>query len=377
MLRRPVTVGVSALLLLASPVGAQTPPAGHWGALMYPDTEPTQRLGFGILAFTQFGKDTNPDGTPVLRDPCLAARDGDLSVHCGDPDPYNDIDETIGLNIASYSSTRPLLRFKSNGSNLLYTHLLTVGWVNDFITETYQNRAIHAVADLQEIPRGEKACTDDFEWGSPSCYVLGYSGALNYHFQSFDSHRDGRVVRPTPLFVGAGFAVSTVYNEAYAQMGVRRFDLSSPLWPDAARVVYLSVSAMTRLGAAYRGLVFDHVASHYASAQAGIGLHFARYHWPVHLELGVSGSSGLFQASRRPKVGDVEDERPQPSTALEEQFWDLRLEIGAFTFETFNDQLGGKDKGPSYGAMISYTIVPDQNRMSPLAEFRDAWEFLK
>jgi hypothetical protein len=55
---------------------------------------------------------------------------------------------------------------------------------------------------------------------------------------------------------------------------------------------------------------------------------------------------------------NVESEQLAPGLA--EQFWNVRVDIGSFSFETFNDQLGGKDKGPSYGAMISYSFPSHQ-----------------
>lgn len=367
-----------ALWVASSSAGAQTAPSSHWGALMFPDMEPASRVGFQILAFTEFGKDTTEAGLPVGRAECAAVRGDSASTPCGARDRYNDIDETVGLNLLTYSLTRPLQRYKTRGSNLLYTHLVSVGWINDWITESYQNDAIHELANLQSIPREDRACHEQPSWSYLSCLVLSYSGALNYRFYAFDNDAIGVRLQPTPLFGGAGFVVSTLENDLYGQFGIRDFDLTGPLGPSFARQLYVTLSAMVRAGVLYPGVSsklghgFPNLASHYVSAQASLGLHVARYAWPVSLELGAMGTTGQFLSRDRTRVAGRPVESEALAPALTQQFWSLRLEIGAFGFETFNDQLGGTDKGPSYGAMITYSL--SQGEWS-WAEFSDAAEY--
>ena len=46
--------------------------------------------------------------------------------------------------------------------------------------------------------------------------------------------------------------------------------------------------------------------------------------------------------------------------ALDERFLSLRLQVGSWTFETFNDSRGGKDRGPTYGARAFVTARPGE-----------------
>lgn len=64
---------------IAATTFAETSAPGiHWGALGYPDQEPTFSTGFSIFRFTEFN---------------------------GDGERFNDIEETIGLNLITVSWT--------------------------------------------------------------------------------------------------------------------------------------------------------------------------------------------------------------------------------------------------------------------------------
>jgi hypothetical protein len=311
-----------AVLLLAREASAQAvvAPSSHWGALMYPELAPATHVGVNFVAFTQFGKDV-------------------AGVH----DPYNFQTQSVGFNLLSLSNTRGLFRDKAYWSNLLYRSTLVLGYSDDEPTEWFQNEVIHGPRGLAKIPRE----------GVRTAFEGGYSGELNYQLLSLESRRDGVRYIPAPLFVGGGFAVGTVQQEAFAQLGIREFELLPILreW-GLHRYAFLTFSAMARTGTAYGGPTFRHVASYYLLAQGSLALHLAQFSFPWVIELGMTGSSGVFLSKEK----STEAEPIPPS--LIEQFWCLRVQIGDFTFETFNDQLGHKDKGPTYGVRIFYNLNP-------------------
>jgi hypothetical protein len=348
--------------LLTNAAGAQTTgaPGSHWGASMYPALRPGNSGGFEILGFTHLGKDTRPDGAPLKPSECDAARAaGNLppGAPCGVPDPYNYMDKTIGLNLLSVAITRPLKRYDSRGSNLLYTHNFVAGMVSDYLPELYQNRVIHKVAGLQPIRREGIACK-----GSSgkvyNCYSLGYGGELNYKVNVFD--RTERIaIRETPFFAGSGFMVSNIESEVYTQLGLRRFDLTSGASPRVARWVSLSISTMVRAGVLVPGAIFERLASLYVIADATLAAHFFPYDWPVTVEFGYAANTGQFIDRPRATTADHREVQSGPvPVPLPERMYHLRVELGEFTFETYNDSPGGKDKGPSFGARIFYTVAP-------------------
>lgn len=341
-------------------------PSSHWGASMLPVLEPRKTLGFELLGFTELGKDMKEDGTPVGREECEALRRGVRDFPCGTPDPYNQQGETIGFNLLTLSITHPLARYSLAGSNLLYTHTGTFGVLNDGLTEWYQNEIIHGAAGLQEIRREARACTPG--WDRLSCYVVGYAGQLNYQFYSIDRKDSRLLFRQSPLFVGTGFQLSTIENELYVQAGLHRFDLTTYASPSLGRVVYLTLSGTVRAGTLFPSVTFSHLASQYLAAQGAIGVHFGRYVFPVSLEFGLTGTTGQFIERPRSSVDGVEVESEQSAPSLAEQFWLFRVDIGSFSFETFNDQLGGKDKGPSFGARVFYTFTPGRTLDDALAK---------
>jgi hypothetical protein len=330
-------------------------PGSHWGASMYPRTEPSVVVSFEILGFTELGKDTRSDGAPLEPDECdeAAASGG----QCGTRDPYNWMDQTIGLNVIDLSFTNPLRRFHHSRSNLLITTNLVGGWVSDTITRFYQNEIIHDAIGIQHVPREDVACAGDRD--PLHCGILGFGGELTYAVDSFDRGYRRFGVRRTPIFVGGGGMVSNVSSDMHVQAGLKRYELWGSAWPRLDRIVSISVSTLVRGGVLFGGWVFPHVANHYFAADGSFALHLAKYSWPVTIEFGMSGTTGMFIDAPRKKAADGREIQsgPQPR-ALSERFYRLRVELGEFAFETFNDSPGGKDKGPSFGAQVLYTFVP-------------------
>lgn len=353
-----------ALLWVARPCSAQlnVAPSSHWGASMYPTLEPGVTLGYEILGFTELGKDVRADGAPLTADECrsaLAERDLPSRAPCGGADRYNHIRQTIGLNLIGFSYTHPLRRYRVQGSNLLFTSSVVVGWVGDSTTEFYQNEIIHRVARLQRIRREAVACPRGELGRFVDCFAFGYGGELDYRLHSFDQERRRLGIRETPFFVGAGFFASNIESELYTHLGLRRFDLTGPLLPRLGRFVYLSLSAMGRAGLLVRGAIFEHLANQYAAVDGALALHLLPYHWPIVVEFAFTASTGQFVVAPRTVAADgreLQSEPPPP--ALAERMYRLRVELGEFVFETYNDSPGGKDKGPSFGARAMYRFTP-------------------
>ena len=357
------------LALLALPSSARAEPnatpAAHWGASMYPAAQPGMVFGFEWLAFTEFGKDICP---PEATD-CTPGQ----PVHRGQTglrDRYNFQDETVGLNLFTMTYTASLARHHLNGSNLTYAFTLLAGLQSDRLTEFYQNDIIHASSGLVNIPRGKVACSEgDFEL--IKCVPVGIGAALNYRVLSLDQGSDGETAfRESPLFIGAGGMLSSVELDAYAQFGVRRFGLLPHEW---ALTNYLDVALSSVLrGGILKGMaVFPDIASKYVAIDGSVALSILQYEFPVLIEFGIVSSTGHFIVAPR---APHDQSAPAPE-ALAETFYRLRVELGTFTFETFNDSIGGKDKGPSYGVRLLWNLLPGtvegDATYKPLRQFFD------
>ncbi|MFT3926559.1 MAG: hypothetical protein QM778_28700 [Myxococcales bacterium] len=348
-----------ALLPALASAQSNQAPGSHWGASMYPRLQRGYSVGFEILGFSQFGKDARgSDGAVLKPGECSnPSMQGSMATPCAVRDPYNDIDETVGLNVIGFSWTHPLQRFNLNRSNLLFTLNVIGGWVGDKITQLYQNDVIHNLAKLRHIPREKVACENYSNFAE--CGIFGAGGELTYQFHSFDRGPKRLGLRPTPLFLSGGGMLSNVVSDLYVQAGVKRFELWGPAWPKLDRIVSLSISTLVRGGVLLNGFVFQEVGNYYVAADGTVGLHFAKYDFPVTLEFGYTGSSGMFVNARRQLASDGREIQSGPfPQALPERFYHLRVEIGEFAFETYNDAPGGKDKGPSFGARVLYNFVP-------------------
>jgi len=325
---------VTALLVVAAGANAQSivAPSSHWGAQMYPSLSPSQTIGFNVALYSEFGKDLDANGDPVA--PGMGTRN-----------PYGTPHETLGFNVLSASNTRPLRHERVFSTNFLYTATLTVGVVGDRLTEWLQNDVIHDTLNYKHVPREKVVdCSNDYR-----CAVLGYSGELNYRVFSQGQRRDGFKYLSTPLFFGAGASLSTIQNEIYSQLGMRRFD---PLHVGKG-TVRVTVSGMARGGVVAPSLIFQDSSGVYLTSQASLALHTLEQRFPIILEGTVSGTTGTFITHRRVNEGG------DPPLSLRETFVSVALELGGFRFETFNDLIAGKDKGPTFGAAIYYTAWQD------------------
>jgi hypothetical protein len=288
-----------ALSSSAQPCEAQTlvSPSAHFGASIFPEFEPMVQFGLHFDRFTEFGKDTASDGSYTLT--------RRYRLH-----------KTIGLDFAALTSTGRLFGARTT----LYRLTAQAGFSNDQPTERFQNKIIHRLRHLKEVPT---------LGNTRSALEAGVALDVNHWFQP--THV------PFPLFAGAGASVSTLMSEAFLQAGVR--------------VPRAGASLMLRTGVVEGGGAFPSpvIASSYAMLHGSLRAPLddwltgdAVCTWICALvpevELGATWTSGFFRRASGAVVSEV--------------FCTLRLTWGPANFETWNDSCGGKDEGPTFGVRL-------------------------
>jgi len=311
---------VLGLCLLGRAARAQNSvaPAAHWGMVTYPEEQQTQQIGLQHFLFTEFGKPG--DG-----------RYGDFSDM-----------ESMGFTFLTFSNTRVLKRDGDVVSNVLYASTVQVGYTGHQPGFFFQNDVQHNLSNYAFVPRGRERTFPD----------LGYDGEVAYWFLRSAINQHGeRVMVPTPFFVSGGLGVSTVMVDGYTAVGVRHLEGPYLFGPKIRRWIYLSFSAMARLGVpitscqfGWTRCAFPTVAPYYVVNQISVTGHFIEHWFPVRLEIGYTGDSGLFLDKLR---------RPMP-----ERFWTVRVGLGDFTFEIANDSFGDKDIGPTFAARFFVNLSP-------------------
>lgn len=316
-------------------------PSVHWGSIEFPLLENSGTMGFSLIQFSEFDKKIDPATGDHLR--------------------YNDIDETFGFNLLSFSRTRQLRSGDEHRSNLFFTSSLAIGASIDATTSYYQNDILHELKDLPHVPRD----------GEDRGMILAYGGELNYRLLQLTRDRRGDSrLSDTPLFLGAGYSVGTILQDVYVHAGILR--LRYPQQGRRNRIAHVDFSAMARVGVLETGFDFEELAQSYWLTQAGVGLTVMPYYFPIRFEFAMMGHSGIFLESRQLYAangyGDEEDLR----NSLHERFYSFRVGIGSWTFETFNEAVSpnvddpsnsgewGKDRGPTYGARMWITTYPGE-----------------
>lgn len=284
---------------------ATTTPSAHFGALLFPRDQPGYELGLHFNRFTEFDKETKTvDGveTPVR---------------------YNHIDKTYGFNLVAFSVTSSL----ASAPDYLVRATVQTGITHNQPTSYLQNEIIHSLRNIPHVPVGE----------APTRFEADVAVDIFRRLGTPDGTR---------VLFGGGASAGTIYHDAHVQAGFRSAAII------AGRRPLLAVSSVVRAGVPAGSAVFksDHLAETYAMGQAS-GATGWIHDWtrgvlPV-AELGISYSTGLF-----------EDES---GAALSEVFWTIRLSWSDwFAFETWNDSLKGKDRGPTYGLRLTtaFTTIP-------------------
>lgn len=300
--------GLSCGLLLgtAASTWAELPaPSVHWGAIAYPDRDPTLNAGLTLNRFTEFnGKQP--------------------------PEHYNNIRQTMGFNMASVSWTHRWSEFK--GWNTTLT--VGAGPTGDNPTHFLQD-AVHDIRDFNRVPVGATRSATDF--------AIDWSAT-----------RWGALIGPQEnAFGGLGLSAGSLYYEFYGRAGLRRLSLADVAQTltgsdmAALRTVsrFVRLSGMARYSRLHSGAAFHEVAPQSYLGQVSISL--ADYRETDHpgweLEFALTVDSGLFVDRK----GD----------ALEERFGSLALRFPYGSIETWNDLVNHKDYGPTFGASIMFDLL--------------------
>ena len=272
-------------------------PSAHFGASIFPEFEPMAQFGLHFDRFTEFGKDTNPDGSYTL-----ARR---YRLH-----------KTVGVDMAAFTGTGRL----AGSRTTLYRVTAQLGLSADQPTEYFQNKIVHALRHLREVP------TDG---NVREAFEAGLAFDLNRWFQPWR--------RRWPVFVGAGFTASTLMSEAFVQGGVRA--------PRTGPSLVLRGGRTAGGGAFPQRAIAKYYAMLHGSFRAPLDDWLtgdAVCTWICALvpevELGVTWTSGFFVRESGAVVSEV--------------FCNIRLTWGPVNFETWNDSCGGKDEGPTFGVRL-------------------------
>jgi hypothetical protein len=223
------------------------------------------------------------------------------------------IRETIGLNFPSLTWSE---RIGSWGTNF------TVGGgpTSDQPTRWLQNEFAHHVFHYRPVP--VVATRDDVADFMVSASLTRWATL----FGESDT-----------VFAGVGGDSGSLYHEAFVRAGVRRIP-----FPWAA---FVRLSAMSRYGQLFKSSALNQVAGQSYIGQISVSVgDYRRAVVPVwELELGVTIDSGLFV-------------RPT-GNSLEEKFGTIALRFPYGRFELWNDGIGFKDKGPTYGSTLMIDLL--------------------
>jgi hypothetical protein len=353
---------VCALAALAfTPTFAQVvSPSSHWGALMIPESRERTEIGLHFLGFTRYGKEVDPET-------------GEYTFT-----PYNDMEETLGFNFLSLSHYDIINRRALSAASVSRRWTFTLGVIDDNITEFLQNDVVHwnntRKDSLDRVPRTRSDTRTKTSIGPRHLWppVLAFSNEYFVRVPYQRRREGGGTLRGlTPLFVGGGVSVGTLNQEAFLQAGTIMItrDVGDHRVP-VLRVLQLrsvGVAGMARSGVLLPGHYFKDLTGSYFNAQAAVRADVEIAAFPIQLDLAATVAHGFFVASRTPAQWEIINELPEGTdpasvysakSPVTERFVSVKLRIGEFTLETYNDMFGGKDKGPSFGVHATYSIPP-------------------
>ncbi len=324
-----------ALLPLAclGALAAQAPaPNPHWGASAWPRPRQELRATVAFNRFTEFD---------------------------GERRRYNDVDVTAGFNLASLQYNHELLT--AGGGRWTLTFDAGAGYSANQPTEAFQNDYIHAIRNLARVPTDGQRESPEYLAGTA---ITRWFGSEEIHAgDTASSHGDLR----WSALCGVGMVASTLYHEAYAQVGGSLF-----LPRLGTRLQVLNRSGLTTASDA-----FDDVAPFTNLSQV------SAIYAPRDFYLGSSGTVGdvfgrvaewqnllpwrwphaIHELAGRPEIGlhltydtglfvDTFDD------PLDTWFISISIEWATgLRLETWNDMPNGTDFGPSYGLMLGFDVL--------------------
>ncbi|WP_155970417.1 hypothetical protein [Nitrospira japonica] len=274
----------------------------HWGAIAYPDQEQTLVAGMTFNRFTEFN---------------------------GKGERFNAIQESAGLNFATVSWTERLKKFPGWSTNLT----VGAGPTQANPTLYLQNDVTHQLFGNSSVPVTKEREATDFM----------VNGTLTRWAKLFGEREVG--------FMSLGFAAGSLYQEAFAQMGLRRLSLAEALEPVVGTSTFLRgfsqfvrFSGMGRYGQLFGGAAFRDATVAAQNYLGQVSMSIASYgdsdemppRW--ELEFAFTIDSGLFA---------------DPSGhSIERRLGSVALRFPYGFLETWNDGIGGTDSGPTFGFQI-------------------------
>lgn len=310
------TVVWLALSLALQPVSwaENVAPGAHWGAIDFPDRDPSLLAGFTVNRFTEFN---------------------------GRRERFNAITETAGFNFATVSWTDRLKALPE------WSGTLTIG-----AGATGENPSIHLQNSFLHRTTGQSAIPVDQTRSGADAMV---GGSLTRWSPLFASRDTG--------FAGVGVAGGSLYQEVYGRVGFRELSLGelttwlfphSDPWLLNGLSQFVRFSAMGRYSRLFAGSAYsgDVMADQSYLGQASVSLadfggeDAAPPRWAI--EVAVTYDSGLFVSPT--------------GRWVTRRFGSVALHFPYGTLESWNDWVGSTDSGPTYG----FTLLFDVRRLSSL-----------
>ncbi len=281
----------------------------HFGSLIAPDTA-LERTYYSIdvALFSELAKEINSDGSFQR---------------------YNGVESTFGVTQFAVSRTSSVQR--SPRQTRQRTQFAGVFVIDDAPSSFLQNDLMHALQDRPYVPRGETA--------TGTGVVAGLEETLRIALN-----------RSIDVFVGAGGNVAWgLLGEGYLHGGVvaRWIRIAK-----GTRTMMLEGSCTGRTGGVLGEdwLLHDalegHIAPGYGMLQCRLGVDasaFWRRPGGAIIDAALTRTSGLFLRERGGK-------------SHWETLVGIRVTLPTYNiaFETWNDVIAGKDKGPTFGIGLNY-----------------------
>lgn len=307
---------LSLFVLLSTAVSVRSEtvsPSVHWGAISYPDRDNTLTAGLVLNRFTEFD---------------------------GERKRYNStIKETMGFNMIALSWTEHWKRFEGWSTNMTFG----IGPTSDQPTRFLQNDVIHKIRGFAPVPVDASRQQTDFM----------VDGSVTRWANVMGTQRTG--------FLGIGVSTGSLYQEPWARIGVRRFSLAESIgnlsgsppsgWLKAFD--YVRFSAMGRYGRPYGGAAFQGfsaVAPQTYLGQTSVSVgNYDKENKPIwEVEIALTVDSGLFVDFK--------------GNSQEERFGSIAFRFPYVTFETWNDLINSKDRGPTFGASLTLDLLQIRDR---------------
>lgn len=366
---RTISMFTSLLLLAAwTPTAWGQPPSqpsSIFGALPFPEFDVINEFGVMVNRFTNDGKPSD------LVSPKVPQACKEVGKGVGRTCDYR-LDRVIGFNsvYGSFSRRFVNLPFASNVPAILRV-TPQLGYTGNQPSEFFQNKFLHNRSGL-----------DDVRWADSMVYssaIMSLDADINLWCCVIGSSRPGRKFNKlgNRAFVGAGGSMGTIVNEAYLQAGVRRLELTH------------NDKAVIQISGMVRGTVFTR-PGFVLMERPGTGDpdrrargvfprgSMGRTHTLISASIGIPVDqwipfNGILPAIEfgisRSNFFALQDRSPERQVAYQTGRIDTANELfrtvaltwlnGDFGLETWNDSMGNKDQGPSYGARLFIRWRPE------------------